>query len=48
MHGWDGTADGEGEFESEEALGRLFGVYGTFLQATVRHRIDAVDGANTS
>ena len=39
VHGWDGTDNGEGEFENEEALGVLFGQFGKFLHCTVRHRI---------
>jgi hypothetical protein len=48
VHGWDGTPDGEGEFESEDALGKIFSAFGVFVQATVRHRIDAGTGENTS
>ena len=45
--GWDGTPDGKGEYESEEALALLFGHYGGYVQATVRHRIDTATGQNT-
>jgi hypothetical protein len=48
VHGWDGTPNGEGEFESEDALGKIFSAFGVFVQATVRHRIDAGTGENTS
>jgi hypothetical protein len=38
-HGWDGTDDGEGEYESEDALAQLFGRFGEVVQVTIRHRI---------
>ena len=27
-HGWDGTEEGSGEYESEEALEKIFSLYG--------------------
>ena len=46
MDGWDGTPEGRGTYENEDALEKIFSVFGVFLQATIRHRI--VDGENTS
>jgi hypothetical protein len=46
--GWDGTPQGKGKYEDESQLALVFGQYGQFLQATVRHRIDKVSGQNTS
>ena len=46
VHGWDGSADSEGTYESEDKLREIFSVFGPFVQATVRHRV--VDGKNTS
>ena len=46
VDGWDGTPDGKGDYESEEALKLMFGVFGSFKQATIRHKIS--DGENTS
>ena len=37
-----------GEFEDERALIEEFSVFGTVVQATVRHRVDKETGANTS
>lgn len=48
VHGWDGTPEGVGAFESEPALRTVFARFGHMVQATVRHRIDEVSGANTS
>jgi hypothetical protein len=48
VHGWDGTAEGKGDFEDEDALTRLFSSFGTCVQSTVRHRIDATAEKNTS
>ena len=44
--GWDGTEGGVGRYENEAALQEIFGAFGTFVQATIRHRIE--DGQNTS
>ena len=46
VEGWDGTEDGVGSFENEEALQEVFTPFGVFLKATIRHRIQ--DGQNTS
>ena len=36
VHGWDGGADSEGTYESEDKLREIFSVFGPFVQATVR------------
>lgn len=41
VHGWDGTQDGKGEFENENALRNIFSEFGTFVGARIRHRIQA-------
>jgi hypothetical protein len=41
-------ADNTGEYETEGGLRRVFEQYGEVVQATVRHRIDAESGLNTS
>ena len=46
VDGWDGTEEGVGRYENEESLEEIFGAFGTFIQATIRHRI--ADGQNTS
>ena len=46
IDGWDGTEGGVGRYENEAALQEIFGAFGTFVQATIRHRIE--DGQNTS
>jgi hypothetical protein len=46
VHGWDGTAEGVGAYESETALAGLFDRFDSFVRATVRHRVEA--GRNTS
>ena len=46
VDGWDGTEEGTGSYENEEALEEIFSVFGSFVQATIRHRI--ADGKNTS
>ena len=38
VDGWDGTTDGRGTYENEEALKEIFSVFGEFVQATIRHR----------
>ena len=48
VEGWDGTEDGVGREESAAALARIFGEYGEFISAAVRHRVDMAAGANTS
>ena len=40
VHGWDGTEDGRGDFESAAALKKLMSSYGTVIAATIRHRVD--------
>ena len=40
VHGWDGTEDGRGAFESATALKKLMSSYGTVIAATIRHRVD--------
>eukprot|EP01045_Picozoa_sp_COSAG04_P025680 COSAG04_NODE_3415_length_2831_cov_8.177892_3_plen_100_part_01 len=46
VDGWDGTEEGTGSYENEEALEEIFSAFGSFVQATIRHRI--ADGKNTS
>ena len=46
VDGWDGTTEGFGTYESEEALRKIFSEFGEFEQATIRHRITG--GQNTS
>ena len=46
VDGWDATEEGTGSYENEEALEEIFSVFGSFVQATIRHRI--ADGKNTS
>ena len=45
VDGWDGTEEGVGRYENEESLEEIFGAFGSFIQATIRHRI--ADGQNT-
>ena len=40
VHGWDGTKEGRGEFESEEALKGLFSFADIVVAVTIRHRVD--------
>jgi hypothetical protein len=44
--GWDGTAEGVGNYENEESLREIFSQFGPFVQAMIRHRIR--DGQNKS
>ena len=46
VHGWDGTEEGKGDYESEAALRKIFERFGYFQNAMVRHRVQ--DGKNTS
>jgi Ca2+-binding EF-hand superfamily protein len=46
VDGWDGTEDGVGAYESEEALQKIFSAFGRVLFSKIRHRV--ADGANTS
>ena len=46
VEGWDGTEDGVGTYENEDALGQIFAAFGGFVHASIRHRI--ADGQNTS
>ena len=46
VDGWDGTPEGRGAYENEDALEKIFSAFGVFVQATIRHRI--ADGKNTS
>ena len=46
VDGWDGTEDGVGTYESKEELEKIFGEFGTFVGAQIRHRIR--DGENAS
>ena len=49
VDGWDGTPDGVGKFESENALRNIFQPFGHFVGAQVRHLIRASTniGANS-
>ena len=47
VHGWDGTAEGCGEFEDEVALKQLLRGYGVVVAAAIRHRVD-MDGRHTA
>jgi hypothetical protein len=42
VDGWDGTQEGFGEYESEEALRQIFEAFGPFVRATVHHRVQAI------
>jgi hypothetical protein len=44
VHGWDGTPEGKGAYESKAALIEIFNHYGKCLQATIRHRIEGPSG----
>lgn len=46
VDGWDGREDSVGTYESEEALEKIFSVFGRVLFSKIRHRV--ADGANTS
>ncbi len=46
VDGWDGSEQGIGLYESEEAITKLFADFGQVLSVLVRHRIEA--GENTS
>ena len=46
VHGWDGTEEGKGDYESEAALRKIFERFGYFQNAMVRHRVQ--NGKNTS
>ena len=46
FHGWDGTDEGRGDYESEAALSEVFSAYGKFHRAEIHHRIER--GKNTS
>ena len=47
-HGWNGKAEGRGEYESEPKLRALFAFAGAVVGVHVRHRIDMETGENTS
>ena len=47
-HGWNGNAEGRGEYESEPKLRELFAFAGAVVAVYVRHRIDMETGENTS
>ena len=46
VEGWDGTEEGRGVYESDEALEEIFEVFGPYVRATIRHRVQ--NGQNTS
>ena len=46
VHGWDGTEEGKGDYESEAALRKIFERFGYFQNAMIRHRVQ--NGKNTS
>ena len=46
MEGWDGTEEGRGVYESDEALEEIFEVFGPYVRATIRHRVK--NGQNPS
>ena len=46
VEGWDGTEEGRGVYESDEALEEIFEVFGPYVRATIRHRVK--NGQNTS
>jgi len=51
MDGWNGDSHSMGIYENEEALSDIFGQFGQFIGATIRHRVeDGPDGkaVNTS
>jgi len=48
VDGWDGTEEGRGTYENEQALAKIFAPFGQCLSVKIRHRIDVADGANTS
>ena len=48
VQGWDGTEDGVGTYENEEALRALFSPFGEVVTAVIRHRVDKIAQENTS